>query len=343
MPSREGEAAIHIPNNIDSFLHTVSRATSKTHHAAWTDAVSLWEQVVAINPLVGGFRVQLADAAYHAHDYPRAITAYERALKLGLVGYRQPMDLGKGFPFDVAYRIACCDALSGDQEQALEWLADAMKRGYRTLAHAQQDPDLHALRDDVRFRQLVELVDRSTLSREEGWCADLDLFAHEVKRKGYGPFRFVTEDEFDAAVRTLRDAIPTYHDVQMFVEFQKLIRLIGSPVNRRGALFVIIGRRTFSAAQNAATMIEQHTNAIFVGEPTGSSPNSIGEESPIQLPFSKIWLNVSDLFWQTSWPTESRTWIAPLIWTPPTFAAYLENRDMALEAILHHLEYLPGW
>ena len=104
---------------------------TKTRHAAWRDAVNLWEQVVAINPLVGGFWVQLADAAYHTHDYHRAIAAYQYALTLGLVGYRQPMDLGKGFPFDVAYRIACCYALAGDQEQALKWLADAMKRGYQ--------------------------------------------------------------------------------------------------------------------------------------------------------------------------------------------------------------------
>jgi tetratricopeptide (TPR) repeat protein len=46
-------------------------------------------------------------------------------------------------------------------------------------------------------------------------------------------------------------------------------------INQRGKLFVIIGRRTFSAAQNAATYIERHTNATFVGEPTGSSPNFI--------------------------------------------------------------------
>jgi hypothetical protein len=36
-------------------------------------------------------------------------------------------------------------------------------------------------------------------------------------------------------------------------------------INQRGKLFVIIGRRTFSAAQNAATYIERHTNATFVG------------------------------------------------------------------------------
>ncbi len=55
-------------------------------------------------------------------------------------------------------------------------------------------------------------------------------------------------------------------------------------INVRGKLFVIIGRRTYSAAQNVATWLEQETNSIFVGEPSGSSPNFIGEEDFVRLP-----------------------------------------------------------
>ncbi len=107
-------------------------------------------------------------------------------------------------------------------------------------------------------------------------------------------------------------------------------------INQRGKLFVIIGRRVFSAAQTTATFIERHANAVFVGEPTGSSPNFVGDENPITLPYSKIVANVSDLFWQTTWPQDNRTWIAPQIYVPPTFAAYRANRDPALEAILNY-------
>lgn len=105
-------------------------------------------------------------------------------------------------------------------------------------------------------------------------------------------------------------------------------------INQPGKLFVIIGRRTFSAAQNTATYIERHTRAIFVGEPTGSSPNFIGEDNPFELPYSKLMANVSDLYWQSSLPADHRPWIAPLLYTPPTFETYRTNRDLALEAIL---------
>jgi hypothetical protein len=113
-------------------------------------------------------------------------------------------------------------------------------------------------------------------------------------------------------------------------------------LSRRGALFIIIGRRTFSAAQNTVTAIERETGAIFVGEPTGSRPNFIGEGIDFDLPYSKLRANVGDLFWQTSWPTDHRTWIAPDLYAPPTFEAYRRNRDPALDAILALREYAPG-
>jgi hypothetical protein len=128
-----------------------------------------------------------------------------------------------------------------------------------------------------------------------------------------------------------------------YLEIQMLRRLIASPVNRRGRLFVIIGRKTFSAAQNGTGMIARYTDAIFVGEPTGSSPTFIGETVPFRLPYSKAEVNISDLLWQSTWPTDYRPWVAPTLYTPPTFAAFRVNHDPALEAILAWHDHLPGW
>ena len=105
-------------------------------------------------------------------------------------------------------------------------------------------------------------------------------------------------------------------------------------INQTGRLFVIIGRRTYSAAQNMSTYFERFTNATFVGEPTGSSPNFVGEEDPIRLPYSKVLANVSNLFWQSSWPHDQRIWIAPQIYVSPKFADFRAGRAPALEAIL---------
>src|SRR6185295_14240944 len=59
-------------------------------------------------------------------------------------------------------------------------------------------------------------------------------------------------------------------------------------LDRDGALYVITGRRTFSAAMTLASMLETHTHAIFVGEPTGSRPNFYGEDTPLTLPYSGL-------------------------------------------------------
>jgi hypothetical protein len=126
---------------------------------------------------------------------------------------------------------------------------------------------------------------------------------------------------------------------------QRLLHhLIACPkINQRGSLFVVIGRATFSAAQNTSTAIERETNAIFAGEPSGSCPNFIGESIPFELPYSKLEVNVADLYWQTSWPIDARTWICPEIYAPPTFAAYAANVDPALSAILANSGHLPGF
>jgi hypothetical protein len=129
-----------------------------------------------------------------------------------------------------------------------------------------------------------------------------------------------------------------------FLELALLHRIAGCrKINRRGALFVIIGRGTFSAAQNGVSFLDLHTNAIFAGEPTGSSPTFIGETSEFELPYSKVTVNVSDLLWVGTWPGDYRIWIAPELYAPPTFAAFRANRDPALEAILACDDHLPGW
>jgi tetratricopeptide (TPR) repeat protein len=146
-------------------------------------------------------------------------------------------------------------------------------------------------------------------------------------------FKFIDEREVEKLVIDMR----WNNGGNTFLSQPLLYGLIkNEKINQQGKLFVIIGRRTFSAAQNTATFFERHTRALFVGEPTGSSPNFVGEETPLVLPYSKITFNVSDLYWQSSWPEDYRTWIAPQIYTPPTFSAYRDNRDSAMEAILEY-------
>jgi tetratricopeptide (TPR) repeat protein len=112
-------------------------------------------------------------------------------------------------------------------------------------------------------------------------------------------------------------------------------------VNQPGKLFVIAGRHTFSAAMVFAAQLERYTEAIFVGEPTGSSPNFVGETNFVELPWSRVTTSISNLYWQSSYATDRRTWIAPKIPVLPTFESYRAGLDPALEAILAYTPLRP--
>ncbi|HEX5672142.1 MAG TPA: hypothetical protein VFY46_05405 [Acidimicrobiia bacterium] len=99
-------------------------------------------------------------------------------------------------------------------------------------------------------------------------------------------------------------------------------------------VFVITGRNTFSAAMNFATEIEQTTEAIFVGEETGGSPNLYGDVRTVLLPNSKLAASISTVYWEKSTPDDTRPSIIPDLVVPVNAADYFGGRDAALEAIV---------
>lgn len=54
-------------------------------------------------------------------------------------------------------------------------------------------------------------------------------------------------------------------------------------INRKGNLYVITGRETFSSALLNLYSLKSKTNAIFIGEPTGGKPNCYGEVGKFKL------------------------------------------------------------
>ena len=110
-------------------------------------------------------------------------------------------------------------------------------------------------------------------------------------------------------------------------------------VNQKDKLYVLIGRRTFSAGMCFATEIEKSTNAIFIGEPTGSSPNFVGESGGVfQLPYSGIYANASNLYWQNSYAFDNRKFIAPNMYVEPKFSDYINGIDTSLKTIQEYLK-----
>ncbi len=105
-------------------------------------------------------------------------------------------------------------------------------------------------------------------------------------------------------------------------------------INKIGKLFVIIGKRTFSACQNLVNELDNYTNVIFVGEPTAENVNFWGDNRPVRLPNSGIELSLSYLWWQDKPALENAPWIAPSIPVAMSFEEYATNQDPVLEAAL---------
>jgi hypothetical protein len=105
-------------------------------------------------------------------------------------------------------------------------------------------------------------------------------------------------------------------------------------LNQRGKLFALIGRHTFSAAINFATLLEDKTETIFVGEPTGAGPNHYGDATRVGLPHSKMFVAISSLRHEFGDPNDFRDSLTPDVPVEVPHRDYFSHHDAAVEAAL---------
>ncbi|MFT6732000.1 MAG: hypothetical protein ACJAS9_000175 [Polaribacter sp.] len=108
-----------------------------------------------------------------------------------------------------------------------------------------------------------------------------------------------------------------------------------------GKLFVIIGRNTFSAAHNLLLDINRLTNAILVGEPSGSRPNALSEAGWFKLPYSGTWGIISSQFHQASKAEDHRIWVPPHVPVSLSSEKYFSGEDPAMKAIFKIISHRP--
>jgi tetratricopeptide (TPR) repeat protein len=112
--------------------------------------------------------------------------------------------------------------------------------------------------------------------------------------------------------------------------------------DRRNRVFVITSHMSFSATQVFVARLERIGRPIFVGTPTGSSPNFVGEEDYAILPFSRLSVSFSRLYWQNSAPVDGRPWVEVAVPVPYRGSDYATGRDAALEAVRRVIETVPA-
>lgn len=99
-------------------------------------------------------------------------------------------------------------------------------------------------------------------------------------------------------------------------------------------LLVLVGRTTFSAAQNLAADLERVARPRFVGEPTGGSPNLYGDPSALRLPTSGWNAHVATRYWLKGRPGDRRVTIEPHTLVRYGAADFFAGRDPVLRRAL---------
>ncbi len=99
-----------------------------------------------------------------------------------------------------------------------------------------------------------------------------------------------------------------------FLNRYPIQQILGRPaLNRSDRLFVVIGRRTFSAGQQFTNLLEWWTQATLVGEPSGQRPSQYGDHRH---------------------EFDTRSFVPPAIYAPLTSTEYRTGIDPAWSAIL---------
>ena len=102
-------------------------------------------------------------------------------------------------------------------------------------------------------------------------------------------------------------------------------------INRKGRLFVIIGKRTYSSAVINAIDFKKHTEATLIGEPTSGKPNHFGEVKKFKLPNSGLSVSYSTKYFK--YMDEDPSSLIPDIPVETSFKDYASGKDPVLDAI----------
>jgi hypothetical protein len=105
-------------------------------------------------------------------------------------------------------------------------------------------------------------------------------------------------------------------------------------VARTKKLVVLIGRMTFSAAENFATDLDRQAHPTFVGEASGGSPNLYGDAEPVYLHATGLVVRIATIYWQKSTADDPRLAIEPTVPVALHAADLLRGRDPVLAAAL---------
>jgi Peptidase family S41 len=159
----------------------------------------------------------------------------------------------------------------------------------------------------------------------------------------YLAYRSVANDTFDTSERILQHARKR-QVTRIIIDLRNngggeirtyapLLDALRSRAVRRKQLVVIIGRETFSAATHFAADVKRRTRAIFVGEPTGGSPNHYSDTDPVVLPVTGWTVGIPTIYYEKM-PGQTGLTLEPDVRVNLTARHFFAGRDPVLRTAL---------
>jgi hypothetical protein len=182
------------------------------------------------------------------------------------------------------------------------------------------------LQAPLDYHRLVEMRERSALYAQVNMITGIEgqslaEFGEKIRKRAEAA-------NPKAVIVDLRLSYGGNHDLRHgFV--RELVKMDDNDTR----VFVLTWRGSFSATEALLVDLDRLTDAVFVGEPASSKPNSFGDAYRVPLPNSGISVRTSIQFNQLRGQSNDPwTWVD--VATPYTFGDYVAGRDPALNAAL---------
>jgi eukaryotic-like serine/threonine-protein kinase len=168
----EAQIRLRGPENVDTLIFETYLARTLTKEGHYAEAEKLARETYEVQRRDSGPQHpdtldtlrELGKAMAYRHRYSEASKMFQDVIQTGTNSANSSHSADQGNRWTVWYAYACVAEAAGRPEDALQYLREAINRGYAGPDGLMNDDDLKSLRQNPRFQELVATLRRPPTS-----------------------------------------------------------------------------------------------------------------------------------------------------------------------------------